>query len=145
MTGKQVVKFVRPFKCTCRCCLCFCPCCLQLIEVQAGGETIGYVKQLSGCKPTFHILNANVEKILELVGPVCACSCCKDIPFEVKSNDGTKIGDLIKQFGGVLRENYTDADNFSISFPIDLDVKAKITLLAAVFLVVRQILLSYNS
>ena len=36
---------------------------------------------------------------------------------------------------GVVKEAFTDADNFSLTFPIDLDVKVKATLLGAVFLI----------
>jgi len=134
--GRQVVKFNRPFKCSCRCCLCYCPCGLQELMVEAGGVVVGHVRQRAGCKATFDILDAHEEKVLEVVGGVCICSCCADIPFEVRSADGTKIGDIIKQYGGYVQEAYTDADNFSISFPKDLDVRAKITLLACLFLVV---------
>ena len=35
----------------------------------------------------------------------------------------------------MLKEAFTDADNFGISFPMDLDVKIKATLLGAVFLI----------
>ena len=34
-----------------------------------------------------------------------------------------------------MNELFTDADNFGISFPVDLDVKAKATLLGATFLI----------
>ncbi len=50
--------------------------------------------------------------------------------------DGQIVGDITKQFSGLLREMYTNADNFGVKFPIDLDVKAKATLLGAVFLIV---------
>lgn len=33
-----------------------------------------------------------------------------------------------------MKEAYTDADNFGVTFPLDLDVKMKATLLGAVFL-----------
>ena len=60
----------------------------------------------------------------------------KDIDYEISSIDGSQIGKLSKQWSGLLQESFTDADNFGVSFPIDLDVKCKLTLLAAVFLIV---------
>ena len=60
----------------------------------------------------------------------------KDIDYEISSIDGSLIGNLSKQWSGLLQESFTDADNFGVSFPIDLDVKCKLSLLAAVFLIV---------
>ena len=60
----------------------------------------------------------------------------KDIDYEISSIDGSQIGNLSKQWSGLLQESFTDADNFGVSFPIDLDVKCKLSLLAAVFLIV---------
>ena len=42
---------------------------------------------------------------------------------------------VTKQWTGLVKEAFTDADNFSLTFPIDLDVKIKATLLGAVFLI----------
>lgn len=42
-----------------------------------------------------------------------------------------------KKYGGILVETLTDADDFALSFPMDLDVKIKAVLLASVFLIVR--------
>lgn len=53
------------------------------------------------------------------------------------SPDGsTQVGKISKQWTGLAKEAFTDADNFGITFPIDLDVKMKATLLGAVFLIV---------
>ena len=52
------------------------------------------------------------------------------------TKNGDKIGKVSKQWSGLAREVFTDADNFGITFPMDLDVKCKLTLLAAVFLIV---------
>ena len=46
-----------------------------------------------------------------------------------------QVGKISKRRSGVLKEAFTDADNFGISFPMDLDVKIKATLLGAVFLI----------
>ena len=63
----------------------------------------------------------------------------KDIDYEISSIDGSLIGNLSKQWSGLLQESFTDADNFGVSFPIDLDVKCKLSLLAAVFLIVSDV------
>ena len=56
------------------------------------------------------------------------------------SADGaTKVGKVSKQWTGFVREAFTDADNFGINFPIDLDVKMKAVLLGACFLIVSSL------
>ena len=49
-----------------------------------------------------------------------------------------KIGRITKNWSGFEKEAFTDADNFGVTFPKDLDVKCKVTLLAAVFLIVSE-------
>ena len=62
--------------------------------------------------------------------------CCSDMEFKVMSLDGEQqVGKVTKQWSGFLKEAFTDADNFGINFPMDLDVKAKATMLGAVFLI----------
>ena len=52
------------------------------------------------------------------------------------SADGeTEVGKITKQWSGLGKEAFTDAENFGVSFPIDLDVKMKATLLGALFLI----------
>lgn len=54
--------------------------------------------------------------------------------------DGSaKVGRISKQWSGLLREAFTDADHFEISFPVDLDVKIKAALFGACFLIVSEI------
>lgn len=56
--------------------------------------------------------------------------------FQVRSNDNTTVvGKISKEWGG-LREFFTDADFFGISFPLDLDVRMKAVMLGAAFLIV---------
>lgn len=48
----------------------------------------------------------------------------------------SKIGKISKQWSGLLREAFTDTDNFGIKFPMDLDVRMKAVMIAACFLIV---------
>ncbi|KAF1380602.1 hypothetical protein PFLUV_G00165590 [Perca fluviatilis] len=130
----EVIRLIRPFRCV----SCWCPCCLQEMEVQAPpGTTIGYVKQdWHPCLPKFSIQGPNKETLMKLEGPCFACNCCGDVNFELKSKDGdTPIGRISKQWSGLLKEVFTDADNFGIQFPLDLDVKMKAVLMGACFLI----------
>ncbi|XP_041732897.1 phospholipid scramblase 1-like [Coregonus clupeaformis] len=59
-----------------------------------------------------------------------------NVNFDVKSLDETVVvGQISKQWVGFLWESFTDADNFGISFPVDLDVKVKVVMLVACFLI----------
>lgn len=51
----------------------------------------------------------------------------------------SKIGKISKQWTGLLREAFTDVDNFGIQFPMDLDVKMKAVMIGACFLIVSEI------
>lgn len=73
-----------------------------------------------------------------LVNPALYASC-----LQVLSADGdVQVGKISKQWSGLAKEAFTDADNFGITFPMDLDVKMKATLLGAVFLIVSIHLLA---
>lgn len=53
--------------------------------------------------------------------------------------NGDKIGKISKQWTGINKELFTDADYFGVKFPIELDVRMKAVILAATFLIVHQI------
>ncbi|XP_063076493.1 phospholipid scramblase 1-like isoform X2 [Engraulis encrasicolus] len=132
--GQEVMTLQRPLRCS----LCCFPCCLQELEVQAPpGNPIGYVIQdWDAFFPKFTIQNEKRESLLKIKGPFCPCKCCADVDFEVLSLDEqTKVGNISKQWTGLMQEAFTDADNFGIKFPMDLDVKAKAILLGALFLI----------
>lgn len=50
--------------------------------------------------------------------------------------DDTHIGKISKEWGGLMREWFTDADNFGIEFPNCVDVPTKTLLLGACILIV---------
>lgn len=51
----------------------------------------------------------------------------------------SKIGKISKQWTGLLREAFTDSDNFGIQFPMDLDVRMKAVMIGACFLIVSGV------
>ena len=110
------------------------------------GNIIGYATQKwSICGPKFRIENAAGETVLRIEGPFCTFSICCDVEFQVLSRDGsTQVGKITKQWSGLVREAFTDADNFGISFPMDLDVNIKAVMLGACFLIVRRRKLIFN-
>ncbi|XP_078062771.1 phospholipid scramblase 2-like [Mustelus asterias] len=132
--GQEVMSLYRPL----RCAGCCCPCCLQELEVMAPpGQPVGYIIQTWDiCLPKFTIQNEKKEPVLKIVGPCCVCNCCSDIEIKVTNLDETEtVGTITKQWTGLMRESFTDADNFGIQFPMDLDVKMKAVMLGACFLI----------
>ncbi|XP_070561763.1 phospholipid scramblase 1-like [Ptychodera flava] len=139
---QEVIRVNREFKCCAGCCWCAnADCCAMEVAVEAPvGTVVGYVRQAqSGWSPKYDILDGNRETILRIQGPCCICQgvCCTwDQEFKVFSKDGmTEVGKVSKQWSGLLKEMMTNADNFGVTFPLDLDVKMKATMLGAVFLI----------
>ncbi|XP_077663136.1 phospholipid scramblase 3 [Eretmochelys imbricata] len=132
--GRPALRLLRPLKCA----SCWCPCCLQELEVQCPpGTTIGHVVQTwHPFTPKFSVQDAQKQTVLRVLGPCCVFRCGGDVNFEVKTSDESRgVGRISKQWGGLLKEVFTDTDVFGIQFPLDLDVKMKAVLLGACFLI----------
>lgn len=132
--GSEIMHLNRPLRCQC----CWCCCFRQEMEISSPpGTVIGTIHQdMSFCKPYFTVKNAAGEATFKIVGPCIQCRCCADVVFKVLGRDGvTEIGTIRKQWTGLLKEAFTDADHFGITFPMDLDVTMKATLLGALFLI----------
>ncbi|XP_067008373.1 phospholipid scramblase 1 isoform X2 [Anabrus simplex] len=130
----EVIHLNRPLACD----SCWFPCCLQSMEVSAPpGTLVGSIEQeWSILTPQFKVKNAAGDTVLRIEGPFCTFTICGDVEFKVMSKDGsTQVGKISKQWAGLLREAFTDADYFGITFPMDLDVKMKAVMLGACFLI----------
>lgn len=104
--------FDRPFRCRPPCCI---PCCLQVLKVyDANGSLLGSIDQnWTLLIPVFSIKNASGDTVLKLRGPMCTFSLCGDVEFSVMSRDSSvEVGKIVKQWSGLAREAFTDADHF---------------------------------
>ena len=119
---------------------CSSPCILEVWVEDQNKLELGRVRQTcSFLVPSFDILNAENEIVLKIRGPICVftglLSCC-DQNFDIFTPDlNTVVGRITKSWSGFVKEAFTDATNIRVSFPIDLDVRIKATLMAAVFLI----------
>uniref|UniRef100_A0A8I6A3V8 Phospholipid scramblase n=2 Tax=Rattus norvegicus TaxID=10116 RepID=A0A8I6A3V8_RAT len=86
---------------------------------------------------TLRILDHLGQEVMTLERPLRCSSCCFPCCLqEIKSLDEvSRIGKITKQWSGCVKEAFTDADNFGIQFPLDLDVKMKAVMLGACFLI----------
>ncbi|XP_077863565.1 phospholipid scramblase 1-like [Saccoglossus kowalevskii] len=142
-SGNEVMRVSREFKCFAGCCWCAdVDCCAFEVCVEAPvGTPVGYVRQAkSFWKPHYQILDVFKDHILTTWGPCCGFQaiCCRgDIDFKVyeRSNKSATIGKISKQWAGVVRDFFTDADNFGVFFPRDMDINMKATLIGATFLI----------
>ncbi|XP_041378176.1 phospholipid scramblase 1-like isoform X2 [Gigantopelta aegis] len=140
--GQEVLRFIRKFKSCGGCCCCANnDCAAHEVKVQAiGGNVLGYVRQLqSGWSPHFGIFDSKRKLLFESWGPCCPCQspcCTSDVTFPFRSiKDGQIVATIAKQWAGAAQELFTDADNYGVSFPADMQVEMKAVLLGAVFLI----------
>ncbi|KAM8952429.1 phospholipid scramblase family member 5-like isoform 2-T2 [Pelodytes ibericus] len=132
--GQDVITVIRPLRCI-SCCF---PCYLQELEVQAPpGTTVGFIVQnWDPLLPKFTVQNESKEDVLQIVGPYVTFSCLGDVDFQVKTlNENSTIGKISKYWSGFVNDVFTNADNFGIDFPVDLDVKMKAALIGTCFLI----------
>ena len=65
--------------------------------------------------PNFTIRNAEDQVVLKIKGPFFTCSCGQNVEFQVYAPDGeSEVGKISKQWSGLFKEYFTDADNFGI-------------------------------
>jgi uncharacterized protein YxjI len=93
------------------------------------GEPLGTVrKQFSWLNRRYTVTDAGGEAY-EVHGPLF-----RPWTFKIQRN-GTECGIITKKWSGLVKEAWTDADNFGVSFPRGTSVRMKSVLLGAVFLI----------
>ena len=77
----------------------------------------------------YSVLNNSGFEVFKLFGPILH-------PWTfIIQKPGEDIGKITKKWSGLLKETFTKADNFGVTFPAELDVTLKGLLLGAVFLI----------
>lgn len=111
-------------------------CCSDEVTVHLyNGSTLGRIQNDCGCLCNFKIFNETNDELFVMAGPKCGCNCGQ-ANFDIYPVDSsTRIAQVRKEFAGLFKEFYTDADVFGVDFPIDLDVRMKAVFLGAVFLI----------
>ena len=98
--------------------------------LDAQGAPLGSIqKRFSFARRIYTVQDPAGEEVFELFGPIL-----HPWTFQVRV-DGREIGKITKKWSGLMKEAFTKADNFGITFPGDLDVRAKALLVGAVFLI----------
>ncbi|CAN0386557.1 unnamed protein product [Lampetra fluviatilis] len=132
--GQEVLHLHRPLRCG----SCCCPCCLQSSPISARFPTTAH------SAPRYpHVSRQPLAQLPDIrtfppttAHPARLSSPTARVNSVVLAKDGeTEVGKITKQWTGLVREAFTDAENFGVQFPMDLDVKIKATLLGACFLI----------
>lgn len=133
--GRDVICFERPLRCTQFCCCLCCP--QEMIVSTPNGQRLGsVVEEWALFSQQFSIRDAAGNTVLKVTGPWIPCSFkCTNVNFVVRTLNDHKIGQIQKEFGGFVREMFTDADQFSVTFPVDLAPEIKAVVLGALFLI----------
>jgi uncharacterized protein YxjI len=98
--------------------------------VDAQGQSLGVIeRRFSVLRRIYSVFDSSGREVLQLFGPTL-----HPWTFQIKKA-GIEHGKIIKKWSGLLKEGFTDADNFGVMFPAEWDVKLKALFLGAVFLV----------
>jgi len=94
------------------------------------GALIGTLERhFSALRRLYSVLATDGNKLFDLFGPLL-----HPWTFEIQE-DGRERGMIQKKWTGLLKEGFTDADNFGVTFPSDWPVERKTLALGAVFLI----------
>ena len=96
----------------------------------ADGNVLGVIKkQFSLIRRNYAVFDAANREIFQMQGPLL-----KPWTFLIKNGD-RELGKITKEWSGLLKESFTDADNFGVTFPKDWSLQNKALFLGAVFLI----------
>ncbi len=102
----------------------------EIEVVDASGKILGTVKrEFSILRRLYSVMDSSGKETFKLFGPLL-----KPWTFEIKTGE-RPVGKISKKWSGLLKESFTDADNFGVTFPEGWKNETKATILGAVFLI----------
>ena len=94
------------------------------------GQLLGTIKrQFDIMRRVYSVIDNSGNEVFQLFGPIF-----HPWTFEIRKG-GVTQGKIVKKWSGLVKESFTDADNFGIVFPQGCNVSQKSLLLGAVFLI----------
>jgi uncharacterized protein YxjI len=96
----------------------------------SAGKHLGTIqKRFSLIRRIYSVLDSSGNEVFKLFGPIL-----HPWTFLIKKGE-RELGKITKKWSGILKEGFTDADNFGVLFSHSMDVNQKSLLLGAVFLI----------
>ncbi|MBT5537020.1 scramblase, partial [Candidatus Poribacteria bacterium] len=86
-------------------------------------------REFSILRRVYTVRDPSGQEMFTLFGPLL-----RPWTFQIM-RDGREAGVIHKKWSGFMKEAFSDADNFGVTFPDDADEAAKAVLLGAVFLI----------
>ncbi len=136
---KPFLQMKRDYTCTCMCCNR--PAMEVHTDYSSVNKTVGYIKDIfQCCDYKFGIYEGvNVDPTFTVEGSCCQCGIhchcpcgpCERISFDViEQNSGNKVGEIVKVWSGCVKEMFSNADNYAVTFPLTATWTQKSLLLA---------------
>ncbi len=98
--------------------------------LDGSGKLVGTLQRnFAVLRRLYSVSSPNGQPLFELFGPLF-----HPWTFQIHEN-GRERGTIQKKWSGLLKESFTDADNFGVTFPSDWPVELKTLALGAVFLI----------
>ena len=118
--GQAILTITRPFRFY-----------FHKVEIANPGQVpLGRVlRQFSLVRRIYAVIDSNGTEICQIFGPIL-----RPWTFKILVN-GTEFGQIQKKWSGLLKEGFTDADNFGVTFPPQFDTRQRALILGAVFLI----------
>ncbi len=118
--GAVVIRVKRPFRFY-----------FHEVEIFDGqGQLLGSLKRrFSFLRRIYVVMDSSGREIYQLFGPIL-----HPWTFHIKNNE-VEYGKITKKWSGLMKEGFTDADNFCVAFPAEWDIKLKALFMGAVFLI----------
>ena len=102
---------------------------LSHLRISADGRRIGTLNRKSGLKRKFSLADANDRELTQIVGTIF-----RPYTFIAEDAQGDELARITKQWGGLGREMFTDADTFVVQFTDgSADRHFRLLMLAAAF------------
>lgn len=118
--GQPILRLKRPFRFYFH----------QLNVFDSQGNQLGEIqKRFSLFHRLYSVRDSSGEEMFQLFGPIL-----HPWTFEIRKNN-REYGKITKRWSGLLKESFTDADNFGVTFPIEWDITWKALFMGAVFLI----------
>ncbi|XP_048777762.2 phospholipid scramblase 1-like isoform X2 [Ostrea edulis] len=133
--GQDVVRLRRPLRCPCGVCWWWC-CCVQELTIESPpGHEIGAIMEDRYCCPSYKIIDESESVVYQANFSCCLCKMCSDVVIPVFDGRGEqRVAEIKKKTEGDCGDLCGTHNDFTITYLKPLEVKEKILLLGASFL-----------